>query len=298
MTHPAIAPATPLGTARLPYPRKRFGQHWLKDPAVHEAILRAAQLNDLERGADPTWVLEIGPGTGQLTRRLLAQGVQVVAVEIDRDLCRLLRKRFADQPRFHLVEGDFLRLPLPPQPRLLVANIPYNLTGSILEKVLGSPAQPVRQFERIVLLVQKELAERLQAGPGSKAYGALSLRTQYLADCELICRVPPTAFKPAPKVESAVIRLTPRPAPTPVRDPCWFNHLLRQGFSTRRKKLVNALGSLVEREAVAAALAQLRLNPDARAEELDLPHWLALSDLLLEKAPKRAVVLQEGQEPG
>jgi 16S rRNA (adenine1518-N6/adenine1519-N6)-dimethyltransferase len=95
-----------------------------------------------------------------------------------------------------------------------------------------------------------------------------------------------------------VIRLTPRPAPTPVRDPCWFNHLLRQGFSTRRKKLVNALGSLVEREAVAAALAQLRLNPDARAEELDLPHWLALSDLLLEKAPKRAVVLQEGQEPG
>ncbi|MFS8895136.1 ribosomal RNA small subunit methyltransferase A, partial [Synechococcus sp. R3-13] len=178
----------------MPYPRKRFGQHWLKDPAVHEAIVRAAQLNDLERGADPTWVLEIGPGTGQLTRRLLAQGVQVVAVEIDRDLCRLLQKRFAGQPRFHLLEGDFLRLPLPPQPRLLVANIPYNLTGPILEKVLGSPAQPVRQFERIVLLVQKELAERLQAGPGSKAYGALSLRTQYLADCELICRVPPTAF--------------------------------------------------------------------------------------------------------
>lgn len=194
----------------MPYPRKRFGQHWLKDPAVHEAIVRAAQLPPPQR--DPAWVLEIGPGTGQLTQRLLAQGVHVVAVEIDRDLCRLLQKRFADQPRFHLVEGDFLRLPLPPQPRLLVANIPYNLTGPILEKVLGSPAQPVRQFERIVLMVQKELAERLQAGPGSKAYGALSVRVRYLAECELICRVPPSAFRPPPQVESAVVL----PSITPV----------------------------------------------------------------------------------
>lgn len=171
-------------------------------------------------------MLEIGPGTGQLTRRLLARGVQVVAVEIDRDLCRLLRKRFANEPRFQLLEGDFLRLPLPPQPRLLVANIPYNLTGPILEKVLGSPAQPVRQFERIILMVQKELAERLQAGPGSKAYGALSVRVRYLAECELICRVPPSAFQPPPQVESAVVRLTPAPPPLPpaipAGSPSWF----------------------------------------------------------------------------
>jgi 16S rRNA (adenine1518-N6/adenine1519-N6)-dimethyltransferase len=126
----------------MPYPRKRFGQHWLKDPAVHAAIVEAAQLPPPQEGRDPPWVLEIGPGTGQLTRRLLAQGAQVVAVEIDRDLCQLLRKRFANESRFQLLEGDFLRLPLPPQPRLLVANIPYNLTGPILEKVLGS--QPSR----------------------------------------------------------------------------------------------------------------------------------------------------------
>ncbi len=273
----------------MPYPRKRFGQHWLKDPSVHEAIVRAAQLPSPQR--DPPWVLEIGPGTGQLTQRLLAQGVHVVAVEIDRDLCRLLQKRFANQPRFHLVEGDFLRLPLPPQPRLLVANIPYNLTGPILEKVLGSPARPVRQFERIVFLVQRELAERLQAGPGSKAYGALSVRVRYLAECELICRVPPSAFQPPPKVESAVIRLTPRPTPPSTQDPRWFYQLVRQGFSTRRKQLVNALGSLVDRKTIAAALAQLHLSPTARAEELDLSDWLALSDLLLEKAAP-----QDGQK--
>ncbi|MEN9202423.1 MAG: 16S rRNA (adenine(1518)-N(6)/adenine(1519)-N(6))-dimethyltransferase RsmA [Thermostichus sp. DG_1_6_bins_120] len=266
----------------MPYPRKRFGQHWLQDASVHEAILRAAHLDRAQAGGDPVWVLEIGPGTGQLTQRLLACGVEVLAVEIDRDLCRLLHKRFADQPRFHLLEGDFLRLPLPKEPRLLVANIPYNLTSPILQKVLGSPAQPVRQFERMVLLVQKELADRLQATPGSKAYGAMSLRTRYLAECEQICTVPPGAFKPPPKVESAVIRLSPRPAPTPARDPRWFNRLIQQGFSTRRKKLVNALQSLVERDLVLAALTQLNLNPDARAEELDLPDWLALSDLVLD----------------
>ncbi len=281
----------------MPYPRKRFGQHWLKDASVHEAILRAAHLDGLQVGGDPTWVLEIGPGTGQLTQRLLALGVQVLAVEIDRDLCRLLQKRFANQPHFHLLEGDFLRLPLPTQPRLLVANIPYNLTSPILEKVLGSPAHPVKQFQRIVLLVQKELADRLGAIPGSKAYGAMSVRTRYLADCELICRVPRTAFKPAPKVESAVIRLTPRPAPIPARDPRWFNQLIQQGFSTRRKKLLNALGSLVERQSVAAALTQLNLNPDARAEELDLPDWLALSELLLDLPGKLAAANENGSQP-
>ncbi|MFQ3583793.1 MAG: 16S rRNA (adenine(1518)-N(6)/adenine(1519)-N(6))-dimethyltransferase RsmA [Cyanobacteriota bacterium] len=267
----------------MPYPRKRFGQHWLKDTSVHEAILRAANLDQAQAGGDPLWVLEIGPGTGQLTRRLLTRGVEVLAVEIDRDLCRLLQKRFADQPHFHLIEGDFLRLPLPQEPRLLVANIPYNITSPILEKVLGSPAHPVQQFERIVLLVQKELAERLQATPGSKAYGAMSVRTRYLAECELVCTVPRSAFKPSPKVESAIIRLSPRPAPVPARDPRWFNQLIQQGFSTRRKKLLNALQGLVDRKRLSAALTQLNLNPDARAEELDLPDWLALSDLLLQE---------------
>ncbi|MGQ9837138.1 MAG: 16S rRNA (adenine(1518)-N(6)/adenine(1519)-N(6))-dimethyltransferase RsmA [Cyanobacteriota bacterium] len=283
----------------MPFPRKRFGQHWLKDASVHEAILRAANLDQVDQaqaGEDTPWVLEIGPGTGQLTQRLLARGVRVLAVEIDRDLCRLLQKRFANQPHFHLLEGDFLRLPLPKEPRLLVANIPYNITSPILEKVLGSPAHPVRQFERIVLLVQKEVAERLQATPGSKAYGAMSLRTRYLAECELICTVPRSAFQPSPKVESALIRLSPRPALTPARDPCWFNRLIQQGFASRRKKLRNALQGLVERERLAAALTQLHLNPDARAEELDLPDWLTLSNLLLEAGERTAPALPQAEK--
>ncbi|MEN9252486.1 MAG: 16S rRNA (adenine(1518)-N(6)/adenine(1519)-N(6))-dimethyltransferase RsmA, partial [Thermostichales cyanobacterium BF3_bins_165] len=167
----------------MPHPRKRFGQHWLKDAAIHQAIVQAAQLSPT------TTVLEIGPGTGQLTRRLLAQGSRVIGVEIDRDLCQGLRRQFAAEPRFELIEGDFLHLPLPPTPTHVVANIPYNITGPILAKLLGSLSQPVGQFQRLVLLLQKEVAERLTASPGQKSYGALSVRIQYLAACQWICLV-------------------------------------------------------------------------------------------------------------
>ncbi|MEO1134717.1 MAG: 16S rRNA (adenine(1518)-N(6)/adenine(1519)-N(6))-dimethyltransferase RsmA [Cyanobacteria bacterium J06639_1] len=237
----------------MPRPRKRFAQHWLKDASVHRAIVAAAGFE----GREGTKVLEIGPGTGQLTRRLLAAGAEVTAVELDRDLCNLLRKQFEDEARFHLVEADFLKTSLPEAIDLLVANIPYNITSPILEKVLGSPERPVEHFQRIVLLVQKEIALRLQAKPGSKAYGAMSVRAQYLADCQLVCDVPPSAFKPPPKVMSAVISLSPRRIQPPAADPHWFALLVRQGFATRRKMLRNVLRSLVDRDAVSEALESL-----------------------------------------
>ncbi|MDX2271505.1 MAG: 16S rRNA (adenine(1518)-N(6)/adenine(1519)-N(6))-dimethyltransferase RsmA [Cyanobacteriota bacterium] len=277
----------------MPYPRQRFAQHWLKDARVHQAIVQAARLAEAGDPAQTT-VLEIGPGTGQLTRRLLQMGVQVIAVEIDRDLCRLLHKQFADQPRFQLIEGDFLQMPLPTAASFVVANIPYNITSPILEKILGSPAHPIHQFERIVLLVQQELAQRLTASVGSKAYGAMSLRMQYLADCQLIQTVPARAFKPPPKVESAIISLAPRPPAPPALDPAWLETLLQQGFAMRRKMLLNTLQSLLPKSQLAPVFAGLSIEATVRAEQLTLAQWIELSDRLL---PLRQAFLHSASQP-
>jgi 16S rRNA (adenine1518-N6/adenine1519-N6)-dimethyltransferase len=267
--------------------RKRFGQHWLTDDVILNQIVRAAELHPGDR------VLEIGPGKGVLTQRLLAGAAHVAAVEIDRDLCRALRKRFANAMNLSLLEADILGvdltqlwanalpgIPLEPLNKV-VANIPYNLTGPILEKLLGTLVTPSPiPFESIVLLVQREVAERLTAIAGSKAFGALSVRIQYLASCELICAVPPQAFKPPPKVESSVIRLIPRPYPLVAQDPHWLNTLVKQGFATRRKMLRNTLGSLVDRDQLLAVLAALDLEPAVRAEGVSVEQWIHLSHRL------------------
>lgn len=264
----------------MPIPRKRFAQHWLKDQKVHRAIVEASGLLDSSPEQQPT-VLEIGPGTGSLTRHLLDAGAKVIGVELDRDLCQLLRKNFGQDPQFELVEGDFIRLPLPSEPTRVVANIPYNITSPILEKILGSPTHPITQFDQIVLLVQRELAERITASPGEKAYGAMSIRIQYLSDTEVICIVPPRAFKPPPHVDSAVVRLRPRPWPMPPDDLRWFTSLVQQGFSTRRKTLANNLQSLVSKDNVIQTLQDMNLDGRVRAEGLDVSTWVRLSNSLL-----------------
>lgn len=264
----------------MPVARKRFAQHWLKDQKVHQSIVAASGLLELKPEEQPT-ILEIGPGTGALTHHLLHTGANVIGVELDRDLCQSLRNTFAREPRFELIEADFLKMPLPTEPQRVVANIPYNITSPILEKLLGSPEYPIRQFDRIILLVQRELAERITASPGEKPYGAMSIRLQYLAEAEIICIVPPKAFKPPPKVDSAVIRLIPRPWPGPPQDPRWFSILVQQGFSTRRKTLSNTLQNLVKKEIVIQILQDLNLDERVRAEGLTVSHWLQLSDQLL-----------------
>ena len=178
---------------RSPTPRKQFAQHWLKSEKALDKIVKAANLSGSR-------VLEIGPGTGILTRRLLAEAESVVAVEIDRDLCQRLAKQLGKVDNFLLLQGDILEMDLDNQlmvftkfqnPNKVVANIPYNITGPILQKLLGTISVPAaKPFDSIVLLVQKEVAQRLYAKPGSRAFGALSVRVQYLAECELICDVP------------------------------------------------------------------------------------------------------------
>ncbi|RMF25741.1 MAG: ribosomal RNA small subunit methyltransferase A, partial [Cyanobacteria bacterium J083] len=164
----------------------------------------------------------------------------------------------------------------------IVANIPYNITAPILEKILGTIANPnPNPYESIVLLVQKEVAERLVAQPNSKAFGAFSVRVQYLAKCEIICEVPAKAFYPPPKVDSAVIKISPyQEIPNPAQAPRHLESLIKMGFSSRRKMLRNNLKSLIEPDKLNQLLIQLDVNPQARAENLSLLNWIGLSNLL------------------
>lgn len=273
-------------------PRKQFGQHWLRSEAALRKIIQAAGLTPQDR------VLEIGPGQGALTRHLLTEAGAVLAVEIDRDLCQSLVQKFGGLDNFLLLSGDILSLNLVdalaefPQfqnPNKVVANIPYNITGPILEMLLGTIDQPrLPMFEDIVLLIQKEVAERLEAQPGSKAYGALSVRVQYLATCELIATVPAKAFYPAPKVDSAIVRLRPRPHQPAASDPRLLETLVKLGFATRRKMLRNNLKSLVERDRLTQILEQLEVNPQARAEDLRPEQWVVLSNYLCHHLSREA----------
>ena len=263
-------------------PRKQFGQHWLKDDDVLAQIVLAAELSQSDR------VLEIGPGTGNLTTKLLQQVSALVAVEIDRDLCKKLVYKYGDRDNFLLIQNDFLRSDLTPlledfprfqNPNKVVANIPYNITGPIIAKLLGKIASPAsQQYESIVLLVQKEVGDRLVAIPGTKAYGALSIRVQYLASCELICDVPARAFYPPPKVDSVVIRLRPRKLKQAANNPKQLETLIKLGFASRRKMLRNNLKSLIKIAELTSILENLGFNPQCRAEDLSLQEWILLSN--------------------
>ncbi len=252
-------------------PRKNFGQHWLRSESVFQAIIKGSQLQPTDQ------ILEIGTGTGNLTQRMLPFVAQVVAVEVDWDLCAKLRQNFT-QPNFTLIEGNILDLPLPENTNKVVANIPYNITGEILRKLLGTIVAPVTQFSQIVLLVQKEIADRLTTTPGHKAYNALSVRTQYLADCSLVCEVPPEAFFPKPKVTSAIVKICPRPPLVPVSNPQLMDRLLTMGFATRRKMLRNNLQSVIDRDDLIPLLEGLGLSDSVRAEELSVSQWIALTE--------------------
>ena len=268
---------------RSPTPRKQFAQHWLKSEKALDKIVKAANLSGSR-------VLEIGPGTGILTRRLLAEAESVVAVEIDRDLCQRLAKQLGKADNFLLLQGDILEMDLDSQlaaftkfqnPNKVVANIPYNITGLILQKLLGTISVPAaKPFDSIVLLVQKEVAERLYAKPGSRAFGALSVRVQYLAECELICEVPSKDFVPPPKVDSAVIRLRPRLIETPAVNPRHLENLVKLGFGSKRKMLRNNLKGAVDLDKLVQLLEELQINPESRAEDLRVEQWVNLSNNL------------------
>ena len=259
--------------------RKRFGQHWLRDQSVLQRIIEAADLHSNDR------VLEVGPGRGALTQRLLEAGVSAVhAVELDRDLVAGLQERFGSHQGFSLHQGDVLETSIQladgTQANKVVANIPYNITGPLLERLIGRLDRPVDPaYQTLVLLVQKEVAERIRARPGHSSFSALSVRMQLLAHCHSVCPVPPRCFQPPPKVQSEVIQLNPLPAEERL-EPLLARRvelLLKQAFLARRKMLRNTLGSLMPETQLQQLAAEAGVNLQQRPQELAPQTWVALA---------------------
>jgi 16S rRNA (adenine1518-N6/adenine1519-N6)-dimethyltransferase len=255
--------------------RHSLSQNFLADPDVLDAILAEASAVPGRR------VLEIGPGLGLLTSGLLDAGALVTAVELDRGLASFLRERLAPEieaDRLVLIEGDALDQDLThllPPPYDVVANLPYHITSPILHRLLGEAPRP----ERLVLMVQREVAERIAAEPGAMSY--LSVFVQYHARVRIAIDVPPTAFEPEPAVRSAVIVVEPYPdddrlAAVDDEDELW--RLVQAGFRERRKMLHNVLSRQlpVEPPRVDAALAAAGIAPDRRPQTLAVGEWLAL----------------------
>jgi 16S rRNA (adenine1518-N6/adenine1519-N6)-dimethyltransferase len=242
---------------------KRFGQHFLNDPKLLARIADAAALAKTET------VIEVGPGRGSLTGQLVSRAQRVIAVEIDRALAQLLRERFAGEPSVEIVEGDVLAQDLGALaggPYALIGNVPYYITTPIIFHALRAP-RPTRA----VFLVQREVAERMAAPPGSKTYGALSVTLQSLAHVELLFSVPPGAFKPPPKVESAVVRITPRATTeVPAAREEQFRRMVQGAFAQRRKQMGRVMRSLASLDAAAAdaLLVGIGIAPEARPETL------------------------------
>ena len=262
--------------------RKRFGQHWLVDQGVLDRIVMAAGLERTDR------VLEVGPGRGALTERLLASpAAAVLAVELDRDLVEGLQDRFGSQPRFSLTSGDVLAVELPGANKV-VANIPYNITGPLLERLVGRLDRPApHPYDRLVLLVQREVGERIRCQPGSSAYSALSVRMQLLARCRPVCAVPPRCFQPPPKVHSEVIVLDPLPFEQQLEPQLarTVELLLKRCFAARRKMLRNTLAGLLP-EAELVSLAQAAdIGLQQRPQEISPMAWVALANGLNQVIP-------------
>ncbi len=257
--------------------RRSLSQNFLADPDVLESILAEADPHPGER------ILEIGPGLGLLTGGLLGSGATVTAVELDRGMAGFMRERFEPAlgaGQLTLVEGDALdqdlvNLVAPPYD--VVANLPFHITSPILHALLGSPPRP----RRLVLMVQREVAERIAAPPGKMSY--LSVFVQYHARVRIALDVPPEAFEPAPAVASAVIVLEPyaeddRLADADVEDELW--RLVQAGFRERRKMIHNVLLRQlpnVGRERITAALSAVGIAPDRRPQTASVDEWLALS---------------------
>ena len=263
--------------------QKKFGQNFLIDAHVLEKIISAAGITKDD------CVLEIGPGIGTMTQYLAENAGHVVAVEIDRNLIPILKETLADYDNVTVINEDILRVDIKAlaeeynggKPIKVVANLPYYITTPIIMGLFESGVP----IDNITVMVQKEVADRMKEGPGSKDYGALSLAVQYYAEPEIVANVPPNCFIPRPNVGSAVIRLTRhKEMPVEVKDPALMFKIIRASFNQRRKTLQNGLGNASElpytKEQIAAAIAEMGLTPTIRGEALSLAQFAQLSDIL------------------
>ena len=263
--------------------QKRFGQNFLIDTHVLEKIIRASEITKDD------FVLEIGPGIGTMTQYLADSARAVTAVEIDDALIPILQDTLKDWDNVNIIHGDILKTDIQKiadeknqgKAIKVVANLPYYITTPIIMGLFESHV-PV---ESITVMVQKEVADRMQTGPGSKDYGALSLAVQYYAEPEIVANVPPNCFMPRPKVGSAVIRLKRhKEPPVQVQNEKLMFRLIRASFNQRRKTLQNGIknfgGLNFSKEQVAQALEEMELPASVRGEALTLEQFAQLSNIL------------------
>ena len=266
-------------------PRKpKFGQHFLaSDSAAHEIV---ASLGDVSQAT----VLEIGPGRGAITGLLAQKTRRLIAVELDRVLAAQLRMKFSGQPNVEIIEGDILKIELDtvfgpkpgslrpgltfaPEPVFVIGNLPYYITSDILLRLF----EYHRYFSTIVILVQKEVADRLAASPGNRDYGLLSATAQLYGRVEKLFTLPPGAFSPPPKVDSSVVRITVKPRLEALRvSEAAFISFLKLCFGQKRKTLWNNLKTRYDKDTLRTALAKSGVTPAVRAEALPLEKTAAL----------------------
>jgi 16S rRNA (adenine1518-N6/adenine1519-N6)-dimethyltransferase len=262
--------------------QKKFGQNFLIDPHVLDKIISAAGITKEDM------VLEIGPGIGTMTQYLAESAGRVVAVEIDSNLIPILDETLKEYDNVTIINNDILKVDIAAlaeqynggRPIKVVANLPYYITTPIIMGLFESHVP----IDNITVMVQKEVADRMQTGPGSKDYGALSLAVQYYAEPYIVANVPPNCFIPRPNVGSAVIRLTRyAEPPVEVQDPQLMFRLIRASFNQRRKTLQNGLNNSPEipfsKDQIIEAIAALGVSPTIRGEALDLQQFAQLANI-------------------
>lgn len=261
--------------------QKKYGQNFLIDPHVLDKIISAAEITKED------CVLEIGPGIGTMTQYLAEHAREVIAVEIDKNLIPILDDTLSSYDNVTVINDDILKVDIGAiveeknggQPVKVVANLPYYITTPIIMGLFESHVP----LKSITIMVQKEVADRMKVGPGTKDYGALSLAVQYYAKPEIVANVPPNCFIPRPNVGSAVIRLTRyEEPPVNVEDEHKMFRIIRASFNQRRKTLVNGLvnGGVASKEQVLSALETMELSPSIRGEALSLEEFAKLSNIL------------------
>ena len=266
--------------------QKKFGQNFLIDEHVLDKIIRAAEITKDD------YVLEIGPGIGTMTQYLACAAREVTAVEIDRALIPILEDTLKEYDNVSIINEDILKVDISAlakeknggRPIKVVANLPYYITTPIIMGLFESHVP----LESITVMVQKEVADRMQVGPGTKDYGALSLAVQYYAEPYIVANVPPNCFMPRPAVGSAVIRLTRhQKPPVEVMDEKLMFRLIRASFNQRRKTLANGLknsGELnLSKEVITAAIEKLGKGSSVRGEALDLEEFARLTNIIKEE---------------
>ena len=266
--------------------QKKFGQNFLIDPHVLEKIVEAAGVTKDD------FVLEIGPGIGTMTQYLCENAREVTAVEIDTNLIPILEDTLSAYDNVTVINQDILKLDIAKlamernggKPIKVVANLPYYITTPIIMGLFESHVP----IDSITVMVQKEVADRMQVGPGTKDYGALSLAVQFYAKPQIVANVPPNCFIPRPGVGSAVIRLNRyQEPPVKVKDEQLMFRLIRASFNQRRKTLQNGIANSGElsfaKEQIAKALESLGISANIRGESLSLAEFAALSDILTDK---------------